>query len=375
MSSRATGSLLRRLPHGRIFRLSLLRLQIRYYGDHPMEMDCATFQAYREQIAKALQKRKDAKKKCNAAKQVKKDAARLKKQLDKCIEIKTKGVMEKVECMSEEEQQAMEDMMDCVMAGIKSTCLKQVLQRYCKEQEMKRRFARLIKEKHIKDMVKKCASQLKGSSESEKADSAEECEDPEAEKAEKDHKKKIAFAQMCEERQQNEKCMAEVAKLLENAGCEKDEGSDSNETESKDSAKSDKTKDSNGEDSKKSKGEDSKKSKGKASKKSKGKAAKGESSKSNGEACKESKEKNGKSKDPKNDSKCEDDSQSGKSKEKNKKAKGSDKEANGSKKNRKARTLKKEQKKEKRRNLRVKSPSLLLSHHLRKRWINVCAKN
>lgn len=238
MCSRLTCGLLKRLPHPQTLHVGLAKLQWRYYGDHgdhPSEMDCATFKAYREQIAQALRKRKEAKKKGSAAKQVKKDAERLKKHLSKCIELKTKSMKERVARMSEKEKKAMGEMMDCVIAGIKSTCLKQVLQRYCKEQDLKRRYANLIKEKHIKDMIKKCAAKNKDSSggKEEKDGSGDKCKEEQTQKA---HEKQSATARKCEEKDNFEKCLAEVTKLLE-ADIGLDGKSKSKKAKSKDKGK------------------------------------------------------------------------------------------------------------------------------------------
>ncbi|KAI8037554.1 axoneme-associated protein mst101(2) [Drosophila gunungcola] len=214
MCSRLIGYLLTGMscPQSRAPVAIVFQCQLRNYCD-PSLMDCDAYKAYKKQKALAMKKKRADMKK-EAAKQ---DVVRLKSELHKCIEQKEKALKAKVECMTAEEQKAMGDMMDCVMAGVRKICLKSVMQKYCKEQELKLRYERLIKEKKMKELMKKCPAKEKESSE-------EEGEDPKAKQAEKETEKLAAIAK---ESEQLQKCMNETAKLLkaelEKSGCQEDQ--------------------------------------------------------------------------------------------------------------------------------------------------------
>jgi len=154
-------------------------------------MDSERYKCVKEQKALAMKKKEAADKKEAA----RRDADRLICQLKKCIGVKSKALKSKMDCMKPEEKKAMGDMMDCVMAGVKRVCLKSVMQKYCREQELKLRYERLIKDKKIEKLMKECPVKKKG-------DSAEGCKEP----REKER---------CKESETLRKCIADTTKLLE----------------------------------------------------------------------------------------------------------------------------------------------------------------
>ncbi|KAH8340040.1 hypothetical protein KR067_006842 [Drosophila pandora] len=158
MCSRLTGNVLTRFcgPSSRYVGLAvrpvtvLVKYQLRHCSEPSLEMSGAVF---KRQLAESLREKKAAKQRREAQR----DAIRMKDMLYSCIEQRTKVLRASIESMSKDEQAAMGGLMNCVMVGIRSVCIRRVLMKFCKEQMMKRRYAQLIKEKKIRCIMQQCA--------------------------------------------------------------------------------------------------------------------------------------------------------------------------------------------------------------------------
>lgn len=158
MCSRLTGNVLTRFcgPSTRYVGLAvrpvtvLVKYQLRHFSEPSLEMSGADF---KRQLAESLREKKAAKQR----KEAQRDAIRMKDMLYSCIEQRTKVLRASIESMSKDEQAAMGGLMNCVMVGIRSVCIRRVLMKFCKEQMMKRRYAQLIKEKKIRCIMQQCA--------------------------------------------------------------------------------------------------------------------------------------------------------------------------------------------------------------------------
>ncbi|KAH8300683.1 hypothetical protein KR018_007110, partial [Drosophila ironensis] len=155
-----------------------------------------------KQREKFLAKKKAAKKKKKAAKQAKKDAKKIQDALKKSIEEKTKVLWRKLECLSESEKEGVCGEMDGLMKEMRRMCIKEVLQQYCKEMELKRHCFLMIKAKKVRKLIKECNKDNSSSAK------------PMDKEALKQEKENMARAQACDDFKQMKKCLKRAAQLL-----------------------------------------------------------------------------------------------------------------------------------------------------------------
>ncbi|XP_070134265.1 axoneme-associated protein mst101(2) [Drosophila bipectinata] len=216
MCSRLTGNVLTRFcgPSTQYVGLAvrpatvLVKYQPRHFSECSKEMSGAVF---KKKLAESLRKKKAEQQKEEAQR----DAIRMKDMLFSCIEQRTKVFRRSLESMSKEEQKAMDGLMSCVMMAIRSVCIRRVLLKFCKEQMMKRRCARLIKEKKIKCIMEQCEDEEQVSGE-EQGQKEEKSPNKSLEIASLRDNKPENDCQVCEAAEEMKTYLKTAAKILEN---------------------------------------------------------------------------------------------------------------------------------------------------------------